>query len=913
MGNTCSTGNSYEALTYRPAIILYPALLTPAIVTGDQDLEILLLGKKGEEITEVHVANQLKVDTTLHRRKRYQLDSLKPDWIKTLEETEIQNEIHETPNRFKGLLHTGVKEEFDEAGYTKLYQVQLSQEVLAGGIDGTHSLFNLLWVHYQKPEVRPSEEENEGFHMPDETRSQQLNGTAEVGEEMAILAAEEQDIILRRVLKEMQDWQPPEDSYGKFGFYADGKPEDINYQEPIQTYHPVFYIKDLEAANIGHIADLHLCGRQHAMAQSPARVIEYEEETNGERAPQDTDVSPEIGPQINVNLDRFNELLEQIGTDEDIDVLLIGGDLADYIKSFYPGDTDEEADSVRDVWEQVGLEDGSNEHYKDFVDFISFFTLIVEFCRDHEKPVFVVSGNHDGYKEPYGIAPWVDISGETRRANPGIPADHNLTLYEAILTFGDTYAEQGPDYNFEAEKLRWFFTVLTPFSDFASYLPQQCLVGMEWGDTQDLLWSEEEYTPSDPREQGFGHLPRTDNVIFDRQLTLFEEVQKNKGGRDVVLMSHFTFVSYASSIPMDPPDKEEPVEGDIEFDSMWDPGDYDMGTFETNRQPLYETYLAKSSDVKLILTGHSHRRGLYTIRETDYEYDNSVVTGFYELSNDGLEERRKYLRDNYKSKEQKKKKDPKIILSDSAGPMPRYNKCGELDEWGSTRPGGTKVTFYSKDEVDDEEDREQGDIKDIELLETTVRPRFVVAVDYLDLIKEKTVLQKFEARVRKEEERTLESYEFDVKVHEEIRELASIQDIILYARNEFGDWFKVKFVPVQSQEGEEKLELQDPKTFRRYFLNHRNSSKSFLAIQFGMNPDYSDRLSQYDFGSYWCFPVDVVKDQNRWKPWEQKHYRIERKDDDLEDTFEMAGPAEIPDFEWRKKLYPKSCMVPTED
>ena len=72
-------------------------------------------------------------------------------------------------------------------------------------------------------------------------------------------------------------------------------------------------------------------------------------------------------------------------------------------------------------------------------------------------PAFLVSGNHDCYWYPYGMSPrvaaktpgdgvfeagdkWYRTSGSgLKRANEGIPADHNLTFYEAILTFGTTF------------------------------------------------------------------------------------------------------------------------------------------------------------------------------------------------------------------------------------------------------------------------------------------------------------------------------------------------------------------------------------------------------------------------------------------------------------------------------------------
>jgi hypothetical protein len=45
----CS-GYRYELFHYIPAIILYPALMTPAVICGNQDLDILLIGKEEQPI-----------------------------------------------------------------------------------------------------------------------------------------------------------------------------------------------------------------------------------------------------------------------------------------------------------------------------------------------------------------------------------------------------------------------------------------------------------------------------------------------------------------------------------------------------------------------------------------------------------------------------------------------------------------------------------------------------------------------------------------------------------------------------------------------------------------------------------------------------------------------------------------------
>jgi hypothetical protein len=68
-----------------------------------------------------------------------------------------------------------------------------------------------------------------------------------------------------------------------------------------------------------------------------------------------------------------------------------------------------------------------------------------------------------------------------------------------------------------------------------------------------------------------------------------------------------------------------------------------------------------------------------------------------------------------------------IIVSDSAGPLPRMNIEGEFDEWGSDQPAGTFVRF----------DSTSGVVQRVEPVFSdrgNTKPRAVVAIDYLHVI-----------------------------------------------------------------------------------------------------------------------------------------------------------------------------------
>jgi hypothetical protein len=77
------------------------------------------------------------------------------------------------------------------------------------------------------------------------------------------------------------------------------------------------------------------------------------------------------------------------------------------------------------------------------------------------KPIFLIAGNHENYADIYAISPRTkgtlsDKAKEEpgsgwRRANEGVPADHNLSIYEACLMYGPDYSYWSKNPNFEKE------------------------------------------------------------------------------------------------------------------------------------------------------------------------------------------------------------------------------------------------------------------------------------------------------------------------------------------------------------------------------------------------------------------------------------------------------------------------------
>jgi hypothetical protein len=195
---------------------------------------------------------------------------------------------------------------------------------------------------------------------------------------------------------------------------------------------------------------------------------------------------------------------------------------------------------MQGVWDVVDVDKKKEQNYVPGVDIVGFYSLLMHFCRGSSKPVFGISGNHDAYLDPFGISP--RLLGT--RANAGIPADLNLTLYEAVLAFGPSFADfsyhvSRPS-SFEAEWMEWFYTVFTPFGEASIQLPKQRVVCLGWGDDEDMVAG----------GQGAFHLPRADESVSDVQLKLLSNAAQKHESHRVIVISHFTVASFEEKVPM---------------------------------------------------------------------------------------------------------------------------------------------------------------------------------------------------------------------------------------------------------------------------------------------------------------------------------------------------------------------------
>lgn len=820
-------------------VILYPALATPEILVGDDKLEILLLSQEpaDERKFRMRILSQLKISLGLDPAKTCANRALFVDEagkeVGSPEDRKI--DIESIPfsdsklmathsGRFAGYIDKRPYTIYLKAGYKTLYRVAMSSKVLE----------------------------------------------AAMGNRTLSSRGEPQDQMINGFLDKRSAWARQDDkNYYCFGMGSDDLDHTrFDTSEPIQSYHPVFHYgpDDLNYANLAHHTDIHLAARQQVLAKTIARVIDSWDMGSDQHLAE----SPRIGGMINICSKDMLQILSQLS--DGSDVLLIGGDLIDFLRSSYltaklGRDLDFRAGLPWRIWKAVALGDDYTDNYKDAVDMIAFFGILLNFCRRHSIPAYAISGNHDCYHLPYGISP--RIKGTDRRANEGIPSDHNLTFYEAILAFGETFRALKSTLRspFVKAMFDWFYMVFTPFADFSVELPKQHLVACGWGDAEKIF-------DLPGTGQGVGHLPRAKDAVSDEQLGLLTTAIGRK--KKIILLTHFTFVSYADSIPVN---QGSTSLGYVYISKLKNYGKYNLGTFEENRVSLFKTRCYQNRDIQIILTGHSHRRALYLVVEFDPKVRQKVKTRHYDFSS--LDEAKK---------SNPGKLNPAIIVSDSGGTIPRYNLGGEFNGRGSDPPAGTMVLV----------DQNTGDLARIYTARADVRPRAAVAVDYLDIHEKKTAIVKFTSHkflIDDEKQKKLAGLVFEVRLSPDLVTTGFwIESLTFFVLASAADpWRTIELDPVDlgpSPDGTRFFMISGSskvQIFSNYFA--KNIARgNFLSMKFG-KPKQGD-LPRYDFETPWCWEFQV--DFETFEGGTAKVYEILRD----------KKRAEIPDFDWRRTNVP---------
>jgi len=468
---------------------------------------------------------------------------------------------------------------------------------------------------------------------------------------------------------------------------------------PIQTRHPIYVTPPgKNKLKLGHLSDIHVSSKQNAYKGKQATVIPGA----------DSNTSPAIGGMVNNNGDNFFDLLRQMSGQADL--LIITGDLYDHLHNYDPAKLPE--NRTGKLWEAMYLADKDdvqtrNEEYPYGIDGLTVYSLLIHYYDKYKKPLFITCGNHEAYGYPYGISPRV----AGKRANEGIPLDHNLTFYEAILLYGPGYKEVLKAFNFNSENFDWFNTLFTPLEDFTASVGDQCFVGLGWGEGETIRYVGG--TLGD-----VGTLPRAPESPGRAQCSLVDAALAQ--GKETILCTHYTLVNYAL---------EQPLANEGQVSAVTESA-YDHGSSCDDRKALYEQWLG-AGKLHLSLAGHSHRAGLYRCDYVPPYQPHMAQAGnnaYLQLgASMSAANVPAYLRTRGYHPEGEDAKNvqwdgrTKVLVSASAGPMPKQNLHGEMSGQGMESPSGSKVDAA-------------GNIALVKSQKQTAKPRFCVACDYIDVM-----------------------------------------------------------------------------------------------------------------------------------------------------------------------------------
>lgn len=529
---------------------------------------------------------------------------------------------------------------------------------------------------------------------------------------------------------------------------------EVDTRTPIQNHHPVYIVESgKKKLGLGHLSDVHVSSRQHAFKTCKAQVIPGADEAD----------SPKIGELVNASFYTLRNLMDDFGSDADIDLLIFTGDLIDYGRNYNPKNKfiNNPNATTGDIWDQMTLDnvdkkfedgdDAGKEMYPHSIDNVLIYSLFRRFYQKYKKPILLVSGNHECYTLPYGISPrlkkaktiWNNITSQfsdkdisevlddanqerqkdwadrvnngddeyttAQKANEGIPADHNLTIYEATLMYGPDYnmiplggfADGDEIKNFKPENLDWFYNIFTPLEDFAiSFNNTQHFIGLGWGQKERFI------SLGDMMTFG-GHLPRSPEAVTDEQLKLIKSAIDSQKG-DNILLSHFTFVNYDAN-------KAYYSDGEVNYNDTWkNQTDSCTGTFENNRYEVYKM-IVDGEKIQYTLSGHSHRNGVYICTDPD----SSWMPGRYNFEATPIRLNMESLQYNDSGA------GTKMIVSSSGGPIGKQNFENELFNWSLDFPSGSYVKFNKNLS-------ESIGIKRAKNKEA--KPRFAVALEFADLV-----------------------------------------------------------------------------------------------------------------------------------------------------------------------------------
>ena len=572
----------------------------------------------------------------------------------------------------------------------------------------------------------------------------------------------------------------------------------------LAAWHPVIRASNTIPLKLGHLTDVHVNVRHQALANSPAQVIE-----DLPASENDPDLATPVGKKVCNSFLALKHLFDQMSPRQQPDTaLLLTGDLIDFNRNVVPRSMDSYSTNIGQQWKNFNVLNNIDDPnlYQRGQDDMLVYSLIRYAYTERRLPVFMTTGNHEAYQIPYGISPRknnrtvavgllekggslpehqegtpygrnralvgtptlserlnkvaVNIFTDTAitelehqyrdmdsasqwadgKANDGIAADHNLTIYEATLAYGPSYPQALTSNNFQARQLDWFSTLFTPLTDVVITLgneantaqspARQIITALGWGDAEEYVNLSTGYAKVGVDQQGLGILPRAPHAINPRQLTLLRRAQREKQqnpNAPFVVATHFTMLNYDMALPLKlakpptlTPSNSTGGAGAAGFTAA------NFGTCEQHVGTYFSDFVygaanshsraqpSPSVAVDWHFSGHSHRAGVYEVTK-----DLAVTGRQIEISISANDPAFTPISAHVPQTQ--------FIVSSCGGPIGVQNFEGELNGWTLRPPSGTlldplsgKITQITSKRFDLARGYNE-------------QPRLAVALDYLTL------------------------------------------------------------------------------------------------------------------------------------------------------------------------------------
>lgn len=756
---------------------------------------------------------------------------------------------------------------------------------------------------------------------------------------------------------------------------------------PLQSHHPV-YIFDGNHLNLGQLTDVHVSSRQHVFDKGKPRVIDGVSEVIG------THVNKAYTPLKNL-MDHFGSdgdvhLLVFTG-----DLVDYG---RNFDPASAKGRA---ISTSANLWEVMDLDLLSDESlYPRYIDLRIMYSLFINYYDRFKKPLLLVSGNHEGYTAPYGISPRVtksevgmgilsgawskvkngirngwntiafwdddpdshemrDLSevmkseAESRKqyvekndevalqggtlANEGVPADHNLTMYEACLLYGPDYGRvvmaggsaNADNTNFNPENFRWFYMLFTPVTDLWIKIGQQTLIGLNWGEGEQMTHlidgptknSEVRAALEKEGRIGFawtavGILPQSTESLTDDQVGLVKAALTQKSTTNV-LCAHFTIANFDPSFSYEIKDEKSgkyvPRQAPVSVGgaaSRQVTTHYNTGTFQENRRYLLQECIQQGK-IQLTMSGHSHRAGLYQDIGTKPTVSQSLL-GWVGTGEDMVVQPhapRPDGRYDYQAKPDK----GLFLVSASGGSIPVQNYRGEMMGFGMAPPSGSAVKFGGA----------KPEIQVIEYNKGSAKPRFCVAMDFMDVLGPGATIEKEGVFERFECEEEIDDFTDQLELLLQLNQ-RRFPDVPVFKAGRLHIFLRkeetIVTLPFSVRHEGKRLHKGDLKNIANFFRGRSSlqvlsqaakdeENRYFVELSF----DSSHLLNQigfrqYNFDSPWYIqmqlkPREIIQATVRGtRRKAAPGFRLERD--------EKFG--KVPSFDWRSTYYPGEYMLPAK-